>query len=70
MKQGRTLTELAAEIERQHLTKKDYVAGTTSMVVHAPLNEATAKREGASSASGWRSWPPPRTTRSPARSTR
>lgn len=48
MKQGKSLTELAAEIERQHLTKKDYVAGTTSMVVHAPLNEATAKREGVS----------------------
>lgn len=34
MKTGKTLSELAAEIERQHKTKKDYVAGTTAMVVH------------------------------------
>lgn len=40
MKTGKSLSELAAEIERQHKTKKDYVAGTTSMVVHAePVNE-------------------------------
>lgn len=26
MKTGKTLGELAAEIERQHITKKDYVA--------------------------------------------
>lgn len=48
MKLGKSLSELAAEIERQHKSKKDYVAGTTSMVVHAPANEATAKREGIS----------------------
>lgn len=35
MKMGKTLSELAAEIERQARTKKDFVAGTTAMVMHA-----------------------------------
>lgn len=34
MKTGKTLSELAAEIERQAKTKKDFVAGTTAMEVH------------------------------------
>src|SRR5262252_1820317 len=34
MKTGRTLTELAQEIERQSETKKDYVAPTPKIGVH------------------------------------
>lgn len=37
MKQGRTLTELAAEIERQRDSKKDVIAGTKAMVMHAEV---------------------------------
>jgi hypothetical protein len=35
MKQGKTLTELAAEIERQAKSKADYVADTRQMVLHS-----------------------------------
>ena len=31
MKQGRTLSELAAELERQHSAKRDFITDTRSL---------------------------------------
>jgi hypothetical protein len=41
MKTGKTLTELAAEIERQNLTKDDYVTPSTAMSIVPGLNPET-----------------------------
>ena len=40
MKQGRTLTELAMELDRQSRAKKDYLVGTTDMVMDADQSGA------------------------------
>ena len=40
MKQGRTLTELAMELERQRTAKKDYLLDTRNMHMDAYENNA------------------------------
>lgn len=44
MKTGKTLSELVAEIERQHLTKKDYVAALDAVKMVAPATETEAPK--------------------------
>jgi hypothetical protein len=46
MKTGKTLSELAAEIERQHATKKDYVANLDAVTMVAKDNVPTIAVEG------------------------
>src|ERR1700744_3240488 len=48
MKTGKTLSELAAEIERQHLTKKDYVASleAVTMVANAGVPQLAVEGVG------------------------
>ena len=48
MKQGRTLTELAAELERQHTSKRDFITDTRNLELVPRLKSAESSETGIS----------------------